>query len=89
MKPWRQQPGGNHAEISSVFEPKSRHVVNMVIYIIYMKNKQQNNKPQKISTYRLCPESDTWVPRQKLKLTSCFCRDTGGKKDAAGPAHQF
>ena len=40
--PWRQQPGGNHAEISNVFEPKSRH---MVIYIIYMNNKQWNNKP--------------------------------------------
>ena len=30
-----------------VQEPKSRHVVNMVTYIIYTNEKQQNNKPYK------------------------------------------
>ena len=29
---------------------------------------------------RLFPESNTWVPSQQLKLTTCFCRDTGGKR---------
>jgi len=33
--------GGNHAEISHVFESKSVHVVNMVTYIIYINTKQQ------------------------------------------------
>ena len=32
------------AEIIHLFEPKSRHVVNMVTYIIYINTKQQNNK---------------------------------------------
>ena len=44
MTPWRQQPGGSHAEISQVFEPKPVHVVNTVAYIIYINKKQQNNK---------------------------------------------
>ena len=40
---WRHD--GSHAEISHVFESKSMHVVNMVTYIIYINEKQQNNKP--------------------------------------------
>ena len=35
---WRH--GGNQAEISHLFEPKSRHVVNMVTYIVYINKKQ-------------------------------------------------
>ena len=58
----------NHAEISHVFEPKSRHVVNMVTCIIYINKKQYNSKSQKITTYMLSPESDALVPRQQLKL---------------------
>ena len=42
---WLQPGRGNHAEISHMLEPKSRHVVNMVTYIIYINEKQQNNKP--------------------------------------------
>ena len=40
LMPWQQQPSGNHAEISHMFEPKSRHIVNMVTYIIYISKKQ-------------------------------------------------
>jgi len=40
---WRH--GDSHAEISHVFEPESRHVMNMVTYIIYINEKQQNSTP--------------------------------------------
>ena len=43
--PTRQQ---SDAEITRhMLEPKSRHVVNKVTYIIYINEKQQNNKPYK------------------------------------------
>ena len=52
----RLQPGrSNHAKIPPMLEPKSRHVVNMVTYIIYINEKQQNNKPQKNNYLQTLP----------------------------------
>ena len=42
---WLQPDRGNHAEISHMLVPKSRHIENIVTYIIYINEKKQNNKP--------------------------------------------
>ena len=38
---------------------------------------------------RLAPESNTWVPSRQLKLTTCFCRDTGGKRTRRAQSASF
>ena len=36
LTPWLQPGRGNHADISHMLEPKSKHAVNMVTCIIYI-----------------------------------------------------
>ena len=45
----------NHTKISHAFEPESRHIVNMVTYIIYINKKQQNNNPYENNSLQALP----------------------------------
>ena len=89
LTPWRQQPGGNHAEISHVTEPKSRHVVNMVTYIIYINKKRQNNKPEKNNYLQALP----WIRRIGAQTAAQTKRrpataGTLGERWSGGPSAQ-
>ena len=77
--PWLKPGRGNHAEISHMLEPKSRHVVNMVTYIIYINEKEENNKPWKNNYLQALPWDEHMNTGRNNKQTTCLCRDTGGK----------
>ena len=75
----------------NLFEPKSRHVVNMVTYIIYICKKQQNNKPLKNNYFQALP----WVRRIGAQVTVHTKRrpasaGTLGERGCGGPsAHSY
>ena len=84
--PWRQQPGDTQAEISHAFEPRSRHVANVLTLIIYINMKQYNNKIQKLTTYTPSPLNQTQGcpgPWQQLK-NDLLLQGHWGREDACG-----